>query len=52
MATTGALIGLRVPGVEIDEIGTTAKTLPEFTAAVGAHARRRAPEPRPGSATA
>lgn len=30
MATTGALIGLRVPGVEIDEIGTTAKTLPEF----------------------
>ncbi|MFF3028461.1 3-phosphoshikimate 1-carboxyvinyltransferase [Microbacterium sp. NPDC057944] len=32
MATTGALIGLRVPGVEIDDIGTTAKTLPEFTA--------------------
>ncbi|GAB6857113.1 3-phosphoshikimate 1-carboxyvinyltransferase [Microbacterium xylanilyticum] len=31
MATTGALIGLRVAGVEIDEIGTTAKTLPEFT---------------------
>ncbi|MBS1697972.1 MAG: 3-phosphoshikimate 1-carboxyvinyltransferase [Actinobacteria bacterium] len=31
MATTGALIGLRVPDVEIDEIGTTAKTLPEFT---------------------
>ena len=31
MATTGALIGLRVPGVEIDDIGTTAKTLPEFT---------------------
>ena len=30
MATTGALIGLRVPGVEIDDIGTTAKTLPEF----------------------
>ncbi|MGN8027851.1 3-phosphoshikimate 1-carboxyvinyltransferase [Microbacterium sp. 22242] len=30
MATTGALIGLRVPGVEVDEIGTTAKTLPEF----------------------
>lgn len=32
MATTGALIGLRVPGVGIDEIGTTAKTLPEFVA--------------------
>ncbi|OAN43551.1 3-phosphoshikimate 1-carboxyvinyltransferase [Microbacterium sp. H83] len=31
MATTGALIGLRVPGVEIDDIGTTSKTLPEFT---------------------
>ncbi|MFB7250286.1 3-phosphoshikimate 1-carboxyvinyltransferase [Microbacterium sp. NPDC056234] len=31
MATTGALVGLRVPGVEIDDIGTTAKTLPEFT---------------------
>ncbi|MGM7666257.1 3-phosphoshikimate 1-carboxyvinyltransferase [Microbacterium sp. A93] len=31
MATTGALVGLRVPGVVIDDIGTTAKTLPEFT---------------------
>ncbi|MEW2009845.1 3-phosphoshikimate 1-carboxyvinyltransferase [Microbacterium sp. HSID17254] len=31
MATTGALIGLRVPDVVIDDIGTTAKTLPEFT---------------------
>ncbi|BAJ73475.1 5-enolpyruvylshikimate-3-phosphate synthase [Microbacterium testaceum StLB037] len=30
LATTGALIGLRVPGVEIDDIGTTAKTLPQF----------------------
>jgi 3-phosphoshikimate 1-carboxyvinyltransferase len=30
IATTGALIGLAVPGVEIDDIGTTAKTLPEF----------------------
>ena len=30
LATTGALIGLAVPGVEIDDIGTTAKTLPEF----------------------
>ncbi|WP_424935350.1 MULTISPECIES: 3-phosphoshikimate 1-carboxyvinyltransferase [Bacteria] len=30
MATTGALIGLRVAGIEVDEIGTTAKTLPEF----------------------
>jgi 3-phosphoshikimate 1-carboxyvinyltransferase len=31
MATTGALIGLAVPGVEVDDIATTAKTLPEFT---------------------
>src|SRR5690606_15092969 len=30
LATTGALVGLRVPGVEVDDIGTTAKTLPEF----------------------
>ncbi|TFC80432.1 3-phosphoshikimate 1-carboxyvinyltransferase [Cryobacterium cheniae] len=31
MATAGALIGLRVPGVLIENIGTTAKTLPQFT---------------------
>ena len=30
MATAGALIGLRVPGVEVLDIGTTAKTLPAF----------------------
>jgi 3-phosphoshikimate 1-carboxyvinyltransferase len=30
MATAGALVGLRVPGVEIDDVGTTAKTLPQF----------------------
>lgn len=30
IATAGAIIGLRVPGVEVDEIGTTAKTLPQF----------------------
>lgn len=30
MATTGALVGLAVDGVHIDDIGTTAKTLPEF----------------------
>ncbi|MDF2826425.1 MAG: 3-phosphoshikimate 1-carboxyvinyltransferase, partial [Mycobacterium sp.] len=32
MATAGALIGLRVPGVEIDDVETTAKTLPDFPA--------------------
>ena len=30
MATAGALIGLAVPGVLVQDIGTTAKTLPEF----------------------
>ncbi len=31
IATTGALLGLRVPGIEIDDIDTTTKTFPEFT---------------------
>nr|WP_308113567.1 3-phosphoshikimate 1-carboxyvinyltransferase [Kineosporia corallincola] len=31
MATAGAVIGLKVPGVSVENIGTTAKTLPEFT---------------------
>lgn len=30
MATTGALIGLRVPEVDIVDVDTTAKTLPQF----------------------
>lgn len=30
IATTGALIGLVVPGVSVDDIGCTSKTLPEF----------------------
>ena len=32
MATAGAIIGLRVNGVQIDDIDATAKTLPGFTA--------------------
>ncbi len=32
MATTGAVVGLRVGGVEIDDIACTSKTLPEFVA--------------------
>lgn len=32
MATTGALLGLVIPGIVIDDIATTAKTLPEFAA--------------------
>ncbi len=30
MAMAGAIVGLRVAGVEVDDIGTTAKTLPQF----------------------
>jgi 3-phosphoshikimate 1-carboxyvinyltransferase len=32
MAMAGAVLGLRVPGVVIENVETTAKTLPEFTA--------------------
>lgn len=30
MATAGAIIGLRVPGLRVVDIGTTQKTLPDF----------------------
>ena len=30
MATAGAIIGLAVDGVRVDDIGSTAKTLPQF----------------------
>ena len=30
MATAGAIIGLAVPGVRIEDVATTAKTLPDF----------------------
>ncbi len=30
MATAGAVVGLAVDGVEVDDIGTTSKTLPDF----------------------
>ncbi len=30
MATTGAVVGLRVPGVKVDDIETTTKTMPGF----------------------
>jgi 3-phosphoshikimate 1-carboxyvinyltransferase len=30
MATAGAIIGLRVPGIEIEDITVTSKTIPEF----------------------
>ncbi len=31
MAQAGAVIGLRVPGTEVEDVATTAKTLPDFT---------------------
>ena len=30
MATAGAIIGLRVPGIDIEDITTTSKTMPDF----------------------
>jgi 3-phosphoshikimate 1-carboxyvinyltransferase len=30
MATAGAIIGLRVAGVEIEDISVTSKTMPQF----------------------
>ncbi|MFC8303081.1 3-phosphoshikimate 1-carboxyvinyltransferase [Specibacter sp. NPDC057265] len=32
MATAGAILGLAVPGIEVENIATTAKTMPEFPA--------------------
>ena len=32
MATAGAIIGLRVPGILVEDIATTAKTMPHFAA--------------------
>ena len=36
MATAGAIIGLAIPGVEVDDIDSTAKTLPQFVELWGA----------------
>ena len=30
MATAGAIIGLRVPGIEVEDISVTSKTMPGF----------------------
>ena len=44
MATAGAVLALRIRGVTVEDIGTTAKTLPDFTglwtAMLGGHAGR------------
>ncbi len=43
MATAGAIVGLRVPGVLVDDIDTTAKTLPGFDRLWGDMLGERAP---------
>ena len=43
MAMAGAVVGLVVPGVELDDVGTTAKTLPTFEA-MWAHLLGTTPE--------
>ena len=30
MATSGALLGLAIPGIRVDDIACTSKTMPEF----------------------
>jgi 3-phosphoshikimate 1-carboxyvinyltransferase len=30
LATAAAVIGLAVPGIQVENVGTTAKTLPDF----------------------
>jgi 3-phosphoshikimate 1-carboxyvinyltransferase len=45
MATAGAIIGLAVDGVLIDDIGSTSKTLPQFTALWHAMLDQTAPLP-------
>jgi len=32
MATSGAIVGLAIPGVTVDDIGSTSKTMPQFPA--------------------
>ncbi|WP_171618077.1 MULTISPECIES: 3-phosphoshikimate 1-carboxyvinyltransferase [unclassified Arthrobacter] len=51
MATAGAIIGLATEGVEVENIGTTAKTMPQFPelwADLAATGRTTAAEPVPG----
>ncbi|MGC5167805.1 3-phosphoshikimate 1-carboxyvinyltransferase [Luteimicrobium sp. DT211] len=47
MATSGALVGLRVPGVSVENVSTTAKTLPGFTGLWSAMLDDGAPTPGP-----
>ncbi|MEJ5915183.1 3-phosphoshikimate 1-carboxyvinyltransferase [Pseudokineococcus sp. 1T1Z-3] len=59
MAQAGAVLGLRVPGVEVEDVATTGKTLPGFVGlwdamlaggAVGDRAPERSPSVRPAPA--
>lgn len=53
MATAGAIIGLAVPGIEVENIATTAKTMPEFPAMWAAMVAQTAePSVVPGDAAA
>ncbi|MHA7278854.1 3-phosphoshikimate 1-carboxyvinyltransferase [Arthrobacter sp. MDT2-2] len=59
MATAGAIIGLAVDGVEVENIGTTAKTMPEFpelwaavTGTAGAKGPGASGAPGPAAASA
>jgi 3-phosphoshikimate 1-carboxyvinyltransferase len=49
MATAGAIVGLRVPGVEVEDIGTTAKTLPQFPELWADMVAGRPPQPEAGA---
>jgi 3-phosphoshikimate 1-carboxyvinyltransferase len=49
MATAGAVIGLVVPGVMVDDIGCTGKTIPDFPAVWRRMLAESPPQPAPGS---
>ena len=44
MATFGAIVGLRVPGVSLSDVGATSKTLPDFPCCGSRWSRRRTHE--------
>ncbi|MEO5779516.1 3-phosphoshikimate 1-carboxyvinyltransferase [Arthrobacter oryzae] len=52
MATAGAILGLAVPGVEVEDIGTTAKTMPDFPQMWSAMLEQGSAGDRTGSAGA
>ncbi|MDR2257366.1 MAG: 3-phosphoshikimate 1-carboxyvinyltransferase [Arthrobacter sp.] len=50
MATAGAIVGLAVPGISVDDVETTAKTLPGFTGLWEAMLATATPPARAGHA--